>query len=189
MTNRKHKTAATQWAKGVLADPAAVILDTETTGLDYLARMVQFAAIDIAGNTLLDTLINPGIPIPAGATRIHGITNDNVADAPTLPVVLPEINQILRRASRIIVYNADYDRRIIGQHIAAYAPNEITNRLDTLYWECAMYQYARFIGEWDEYHGNYRWQKLPAIPGVQAHNALGDCLSTLAIIKEMAAAE
>lgn len=188
MTNQKHRTAAAQWAKGVLADPAAIILDTETTGLNYQARMVQFAAIDTGGNTLLDTLINPGISIPADATRIHGITNADVYSAPTLPVILPAINQILTRASRVIVYNADYDRRIIWQHVAAYVPG-VANRLDSLYWECAMYQYAGFVGEWDEYHGNYRWQKLPAAPGVQAHNALGDCLSTLAIIREMAAAE
>lgn len=189
MTNRKHKAAAIQWAKEALADSAAIILDTETTGLDYRARMVQFAAIGIAGNTLLDTLINPETPIPADVTRIHGITNGDVANAPTLPDVQAEINGILKLASRVIVYNADYDRRIIGQHFAAYAPEETTNRLDRLYWDCAMYQYARFVGEWDEHHGNYRWQKLPSAPGVQAHNALGDCLSTLAIIKQMAAAE
>ena len=41
-----------------------VILDTETTGLDRHARIVEFSCIDRAGTVLVNSLVNPGVPIP-----------------------------------------------------------------------------------------------------------------------------
>jgi DNA polymerase-3 subunit epsilon len=46
-----------------------------------------------------------------------------------------------------------------------------------------MRQYAAFVGEWNEYHGNYRWQRLPG----GDHSALGDARATLSLLKRMAA--
>jgi DNA polymerase-3 subunit epsilon len=46
-----------------------------------------------------------------------------------------------------------------------------------------MHWYAQFVGDWNEYHGNYKWQRLPG----GDHSALGDCRATLAVLKEMAA--
>ncbi|NJO78661.1 MAG: hypothetical protein HC827_09085 [Cyanobacteria bacterium RM1_2_2] len=43
--------------------------------------------------------------------------------------------------------------------------------------------YSQWVGEWNELHGDYRWQKLPS----GDHSALGDCRATLTIIQEMAA--
>ncbi|MFJ2900325.1 exonuclease domain-containing protein [Streptomyces sp. NPDC087218] len=72
------------WAQKILADPDAyAILDTETTGLDYDSRIVEIAVTTAAGTVLLDTLVNPGAPIPAEAAAIHGITDVMVADAPS----------------------------------------------------------------------------------------------------------
>jgi hypothetical protein len=48
---------------------------------------------------------------------------------------------------------------------------------------CAMSNYASFVGEWNDYHGNYKWQRLPG----GDHSAIGDCLATLELIKKMAA--
>ena len=45
--------------------------------------IVEIAVIDAcSGTTLLDTLVNPGVPIQPGAQAIHGITD---ADAPKSP--------------------------------------------------------------------------------------------------------
>lgn len=67
-----------------LAFPA-VAFDVESTGRDKeTARMVQAAIgwAQSAGEWHPDVrLVNPGIPIPAEATKIHGITDDQVADA------------------------------------------------------------------------------------------------------------
>ena len=53
------------WAQGVLADPATIFLDTETTGLDAYAELVDIAVVDAAGRVLLDSLVRPRRPIPA----------------------------------------------------------------------------------------------------------------------------
>ena len=65
----------------------AVVLDTETTGLDpRSARIVQIGAVALAGAEAggdeFDTLVNPGVPIPASATAIHKIENGDLGDAP-----------------------------------------------------------------------------------------------------------
>lgn len=55
--------------------PNALILDTETTGLDGDAEVVELAVIDCAGSVPLDTLVRPIGPIPVEAAAIHGITD------------------------------------------------------------------------------------------------------------------
>jgi len=67
---------------------SAVVIDTETTGLDpATARVVQIGMIRIEANALgsemFETLVNPGTPIPGSATAIHGISDADVAGAPT----------------------------------------------------------------------------------------------------------
>ena len=44
------------------ADP--LILDTETTGLDERAEVVELAAINARGEVLVDTFIKPAHPLP-----------------------------------------------------------------------------------------------------------------------------
>ena len=60
--------------------------DLETTGIDVVNdRIVEISIlkVDISGNEeWLPSRINPGIPIPAAATAIHGISDTDVADAP-----------------------------------------------------------------------------------------------------------
>lgn len=142
---------------------------------------MQIAVIGVDGSTLLDTLVKPGAPIPWDATRIHGITDDLVAGAPTFGQVHQQLMELLR-GKRVVIYNADYDTRMIYQSgkLYAYLPVILADS-----WECAMEKYAAYIDEWNEYHGNYRWQRLPG----GDHSARGDALATLAIVKRMAAAK
>jgi DNA polymerase-3 subunit epsilon/CBS domain-containing protein len=65
----------------------AVVIDTETTGLDPTrARIVEMAAVRIVaggvGDAPFRTLVRPDEPIPPAATRIHGIDDAAVASAP-----------------------------------------------------------------------------------------------------------
>ena len=70
-----------------LTELPAVVLDTETTGLDVAsARVVAIGAVRMHGSAPLseltvDRLVNPGVPIPLVATGVHGITSAMVADA------------------------------------------------------------------------------------------------------------
>ncbi len=69
----------------------AISMDTETTGLDPAkSRILELGAVRIdAGGVREDdacsVLVNPGVSIPAGSTRIHGIRDHDVDDAPGFP--------------------------------------------------------------------------------------------------------
>jgi DNA polymerase III subunit epsilon len=166
------------WAREVLADPNSVIMDTETTGLGDDALVVQIAVINPKGETLLNTLVNPEVPIPADAQRIHGITDEIVKSAPLWKDVAQQFASVVA-GKTVTIYNAAYDTRIIRQANKKAAYDIIFKN------DCAMEQYAAFVGEWNEYRGNYRWQRLEG----GDHSALGDCLATLDVIKKMASAE
>ena len=69
----------------LLERPLAVI-DTESTGLNPdTARIVSISVLKVnpdGRRTLKSELINPGAPIPSGATAVHGITDADVAERP-----------------------------------------------------------------------------------------------------------
>jgi DNA polymerase-3 subunit epsilon len=74
-----------------------VVLDLETTGTNVQNdRVVQLAAVKVHADgqprARLVSLVNPGVPIPAEATGIHGITDADVAGAPSFPDVEPRLS-------------------------------------------------------------------------------------------------
>jgi len=174
----------------VIRDGQFVILDTETTGLDYRAEIVSIAIVSAAGETLLNTYVKPSRPIPPDATRIHGITNQMVENCEPLPSA--RIYELLA-GRHVIVYNAEYDLEMLYRSTKAAQLPFVEWSDVTLSWHCAMQHFAEIYGEWNDYHGNYRWQKLSTacsyynIPVVGAHGALADCLMTLEVCKKMAA--
>jgi len=160
------------------------ILDTETTGLED-GEIVQIAIIDHLKNTILDTLIKPKLPIPADATAIHGIHNSDVASSPIWPDVSPLVREILE-GQNIIIYNAVYDRRMMHYSAERHQmPKTDWKELATIH--CAMEAYAEYFGQWNEYRGSYRWQRLSLAAAsvgysFDAHTALADCLATWHVV-------
>lgn len=69
------------------------IFDTETTGVSPASdRIVELGAVLCNGGQIVDerkVRINPGCPIPAGASAIHGITDADVAGKPPFAAVAP----------------------------------------------------------------------------------------------------
>jgi DNA polymerase-3 subunit epsilon len=172
---------AIEWARSVVNDPGAVILDTETTGLDSDDVIIEIAVIDTAGNTLLDTLVRPLKAIPEQATAIHGINSEMCQDAPEWLEVDRQLRWILRNEPRVIIYNAGFDDQMLYQTYHATGLDTEWAEQARKRTECAMVQYAAFYGEWSEFHGSFRWQRLRG-----GHRALGDCRSTLDLIRHMA---
>jgi len=64
-----------------------IVLDVETTGLDYKKeRIIEFAAVRLENGVIKDkyeTLINPQQHIRKSSMAVHGITEEMVADQPT----------------------------------------------------------------------------------------------------------
>jgi DNA polymerase III subunit epsilon len=182
-----HRQLASDWARRVLSRDDVIFLDTETTGLDARAEIVDIALIDRDGRVLLDQLVRPRRPIPPGATRVHGIDDALVRDAPAWPEVYPLVAEILRRYRCVVIYNAEFDRNMLSQVCRQ-------DRLDALRadWHCAMQRYAEYVGQRHERYGGYRWHKLdvalaafdePVPPN--AHRALADAESCRRVVYAM----
>lgn len=169
----ESRQEAIEWAKGALVDHQAVILDSETTGLD--GEIVEIAVITMQGETLLNTLVyNHNIPIDA--TAIHGISTQDVLNAPQWPDVYKKLKAIFTHASKVIIYNAEFDMGRL--HHMRYVHK--TDPLPDVKTECAMEYYAQYYGQWSDYHESFTWQPLGG-----GHRALGDCVATLDLIKGM----
>lgn len=168
------------WAREILAHPQNVlILNTETTGLEYGSEIIQIAAVDATGSPMFDTLIKPLLPIPPQASNINGITNEMVANAQPWTIFYPWMVELVSgRYAKRISFNADFDTKMIRSSCQA---NGIPH-LVMGYWDCCMLRFAAWWGEWNEYRQDYKWQPLTG----GDHTALGDCLATLALIKRMA---
>lgn len=177
--------------KAMLKTGDYVVLDTETTGL-HEGEICQIAIMDSLNSVLLDTLLLTKQPIPADATRIHGITDDMVADAPNWLDVQPVVFNLLK-GRHVVIYNATYDRKMMHQTAERWGMPKTDWKEICTFWD-AMTYCAEIYGDWNAYRSSYRWQKLSTmadyfkIPhvGVKAHSALGDVLTTLAICQAIA---
>lgn len=168
-----------------------LVLDTETTGLNGNDEVVQIAVIDKTGIPLLNSLVKPTVPIGIEAMRIHGITNAMVKDAPGMDFFAETIGNLLHGRT-VIVYNSDFDYRLLHQSLTAVGQNPKAV-LGGATFEDLMRPYAHY---WGARHrrGGYRWQALTdackqqriAVPNAPAHSALGDALRALALLKVMA---
>ena len=173
----------------MLARPDVLFLDTETTGLDGQAEIVEIAVIDTEGRPLLNTLVRPDGIIPAEVIRIHGIDATTVRDAPRWPEVYPSLLDLLQR-HQIIVYNAAFDFRLVNQMNQRCGFPLLTPAQERE-WHCAMRRFASWRAEWNAKYGNYRWHKLDIAlaafghppPG---HRALGDALACRMVVMGMA---
>lgn len=88
-------------------------LDTETTGMSPQAgaRVCEIAVVTAQGGKVLSrlqSLINPGRPIPPDAQRIHGISDAMVAASPTFAQIAPKLIQILD-GTALVCHNASFD--------------------------------------------------------------------------------
>jgi DNA polymerase-3 subunit epsilon len=103
------------------------VFDTETDGLintlavrlerqpEILSLYTQM--VDLDNGTLGDVgnyLFKPSKPIPEDMTKIHGITNEMVKDAPPFRKLAPLIKQELSRPEMCIAHHATFDRDMIN---------------------------------------------------------------------------
>ena len=88
-------------------------LDFETTGVDpHSDRVLSYALLDQPGFEITG-FVNPGVPIPDEAARVHGITADMIVGAPSsadgLAVVVDWVQSLVHRGVGLVVFNAAYD--------------------------------------------------------------------------------
>ncbi|MGK4586110.1 3'-5' exonuclease [Kitasatospora sp. HPMI-4] len=159
------------WARQMLQPGRAVLCDTET--VDLWGAVCEIAVVDCAtGEVLLDTLVNPGVPISEGAREVHGISDADVASAPTWDLVLPRLLEVTRGRT-VLAYNAEYDRSVTVSDTRRLGldPQHL-GKADT--WDCVM----EALADWD---GSGRWSPLGG-----GHRALGDAGAALRVLHELA---
>ncbi len=150
-----ERELAIQEAKALLAE-SPLYLDTETTGLDERAQIIEISILDSNGQVCLDSFVKPRGKIPRDVMAIHGITDEMVKDAPTWKELWPQVERIV--TGRVIAtYNADFDSKMMRQD---HYRHGIRWTLPEDAFVCLMKLYARFYGEWNPKYGNYRWHSL-----------------------------
>jgi DNA polymerase-3 subunit epsilon len=90
-----------------------VFIDVETTGLDPRKghRIIEIGAIAMENNQTVSefkSLIQVPYPIPQNVSKIHGITNDMLADQPTPGQIYPEVKNFIFD-SILVAHNAKFD--------------------------------------------------------------------------------
>jgi CBS domain-containing protein len=116
----------------------AVVIDTETTGLDpRKARLLEAAAVKIVAGQIrsesaFQSYVNPREPIPAFSTGIHGINDAKVAEAPVFGSIWPQFLDYVGH-SVLVGHTVGFDLAILQQECrragVAWVPPRAT--LDT----------------------------------------------------------
>ncbi|MEU6975964.1 MULTISPECIES: 3'-5' exonuclease [unclassified Streptomyces] len=125
----------THWFDGPLA-----AFDTETTGVDVEEDRIVSAALvvqDAAGMRPRVTrwLVNPGVPVPAGATAVHGLTDDHLQRNGRWPSpVVEELARAIAEQSAagrpLVVMNAPFDLTILDRELRRHRASSLGTYLD-----------------------------------------------------------
>jgi len=165
-----------------------VFLDTETTGIGLNDVVIEVAVVDREGQVLFDSLVNPQRPIPEDSSKVHGITDEMVQNAPVFSQVWADLEQILR--NRVIgIYNAEFDMRLLKQSVLL---SELSWNIKENQAFCVMKLFAAWYGEWNKRHSDFKSQKLEfaghfcGIELPNSHHALDDALLTAAVMAYIA---
>ena len=159
------------------------VIDFETTGIEQ-PEVVQAAIIDGDGKPLLNNLYCPERATAwPDAERVHGIKPIDVQGRVPFRYDLLWLVYTLNEFDVVLAYNAAFELRILSEYGVLLKHKSFVD---------PMLMFAEVYGEWNAYHGNYRWQKLTTAADYygydfDAHDALNDVKATLHIFKRMIA--
>ena len=155
----------------------ALIVDTETTGLDADARIIELSVINLKGETVFSELFNPGFNLPEKITEITGITDEMLEHKPYFLTLVNEIIDLLEGAT-LIAWNSDFDSKMIWSEIIRCGTKADLNWVDAM----ELYSYAS--GRQKKYCKLVQAKTELGVGENQEHRALSDCLDTLAVLRK-----
>ena len=91
-----------------------VVLDTETTGIDFQSghRVIEIGCVEIINRKFTgaeyQTYLNPDRDIDEGAAKVHGLTLDFLQDKPRFIDVVDEFLEFIKD-SELLIHNAEFD--------------------------------------------------------------------------------
>jgi len=159
--------------------PLYAVVDVETTGGSYQnARLTEIAIYLFDGNEIIDeytTLINPEQPIPFMITRLTGITDEMVADAPKFYEVAKKIVEITEGAI-FVGHNVSFDYNFLRHEFKSLGYNYKRQTI------CTVRMSRKIIPG----YASYSLGKLCNSLGIELfnrHRAAGDALATTYLLK------
>lgn len=171
-----------QYADSIVVPTADnIVIDTETTGLDFdCDEILQASIIDAdTGAVLFNQRFRPfNLTEWPEAQAVNHIAPDDVANEPFFAVAVPQIQKILSAAKTIIGYNVFFDIKFFSNYgiVPAGDPEYVD----------VMADFAIVCGEYSDYYQDFRWQRLTVCADYlgytwndgAAHNSLADCQAT-----------
>jgi DNA polymerase-3 subunit epsilon len=104
------------------------VFDLETTGVDTSSARVVTAHVGVIDETgavveRKDWIVDPGIDIPDGAARVHGISTARArrfgrSPFEVVPEIIAAIRSVFERGFPLVVYNAPYDLTLLAAEAA-----------------------------------------------------------------------
>jgi len=146
------------------------VLDTESASLSSGVVELAYLRVDSQLNVVEEFVsrCNPQRKIDAGAYAVHGISDQDVASAPTLA----ELAKHMPEQIDMIAHNATFDKRMIESHIS------VGRSLCTL-------ALSRSHIKGTSNHKLPTLRKELNLPEQKDHSALGDVYTTLALLKHI----
>src|SRR5918996_4168067 len=100
-----------------------IVLDTETTGLNAKLgdRIIEIGCVEVLSRRVSErtfhAYINPEREVDLGATRVHGLTREDLAAKPKFAEIAPSFLDYVRGAE-LIIHNADFDVEFLNMELA-----------------------------------------------------------------------
>lgn len=168
-----------------VSDLCFVVFDTETTGLlPHKDEVVQIGAVRVLRGRIIETevldlLVDPGIPIPAGSTKVHGVTDAMVAGAPSIDAAGRALHQFATDAV-IVAHNAPFDMAFLRRHASSMGVTWDQPILDTVLISAVVF------GASAPHTLDALCDRLGVvIPEAERHTALGDARATAQVLCKM----
>ena len=99
-----------------------IILDTETTGLDFKTghRIIEIGCVEIVNRKFTGneyhTYINPERDSDEGALRVHGLTTEFLSDKPRFSEIYEDFISFIKD-SELLIHNAEFDIGFLDNEI------------------------------------------------------------------------
>jgi DNA polymerase III epsilon subunit family exonuclease len=158
------------------------VIDFETTGIDvHSSEVIEYAAVRVIGNELCDSissLCKPRYAIPAGATRVNGITDKMVCGKSHFTEHLDSLLEYVGD-SIVVAHNAAFDIGFLNKYCM------MLNKPLVSRYSCTMRMARSAI---HEDIANYRLQTVAGyfrINNNEYHRALGDAMTAAGIMIEL----
>ncbi|MEZ5768419.1 MAG: exonuclease domain-containing protein [Paracoccaceae bacterium] len=162
-----------------------MVFDTETTGLvPHKDDIVQIGAVRVVNGRIvpgesLDQLVNPGRAIPAASTKVHGVTDAMVADAPNMKIAGKLLHQFAQGAV-LVAHNAPFDMAFLRRYGARDGLAWDHPVLDTVLLSAVLF------GASETHTLDALCERLEVtIPEEVRHTGLGDAQATAEVLCKM----